>query len=418
MEASQSSNEGYDGGIGVVSGLSASVGRDQNQLCHPAALDIHDKRCLSRSNSIGRLATVCPSMAPAGADFSKFDHLDVDHEAGEETPLLPKKNTDIGTPAPSLRVWIIPALCCAATYALYNIFIKKGSFTIHPILGSVILQFVAALLGVIILICFVSRIEIQYESQGSLWSCCAGLAVGSAEMLSFCVSGMGVPATHSIPIIIGGNVLFGAILGLIMLGEKLLWHGWFGIAMLVTGIAFVATDPGDKVDESHADDKTDDAPAPTLPLIKWIAPALICAIAYALYNIFIKKGAKSINPILGAVVLQFVAAVFGMILLVVLSVKEGGTDFLNYDRKGIIWSCCAGIAVGSAEMLFFVVSSLGVPATHSIPTVIGGSVLFGAVLGVELLDETLMLHGWFGVALLIIGIGFVATDPGEKLAGQ
>jgi drug/metabolite transporter (DMT)-like permease len=44
--------------------------------------------------------------------------------------------------------WIFPALACAAAYAFYNIFIKKGSFTIHPILGGLVLQFVAALLGI------------------------------------------------------------------------------------------------------------------------------------------------------------------------------------------------------------------------------------------------------------------------------
>jgi hypothetical protein len=31
--------------------------------------------------------------------------------------------------------------------ALYNIFIKLGSYSIHPVLGGVVLQFVAALLG-------------------------------------------------------------------------------------------------------------------------------------------------------------------------------------------------------------------------------------------------------------------------------
>jgi bacterial/archaeal transporter family protein len=78
----------------------------------------------------------------------------------------------------------------------------------------------------------------------------------------------------------------------------------------------------------------------------------------------------------------------------------------------------AGIAVGTAEMLSFCVSGLGVPATQSIPTVIGGSVMFGAVLGLLMLGETLMVQGWLGIALLMTGIGIVATDPGEKVAGH
>jgi hypothetical protein len=42
--------------------------------------------------------------------------------------------------SPPLIKWIFPALLCALSYALYNIFIKKGSYSIHPILGGVILQ--------------------------------------------------------------------------------------------------------------------------------------------------------------------------------------------------------------------------------------------------------------------------------------
>jgi uncharacterized membrane protein len=44
--------------------------------------------------------------------------------------------------------------------------------------------------------------------------------------------------------------------------------------------------------------------------------------------------------------------------------------------------------------------------------------MFGAVLGLLLLGETLMFQGWVGVTLLMTGIGFVATDPGEKVAGH
>jgi uncharacterized membrane protein len=85
---------------------------------------------------------------------------------------------------------------------------------------------------------------------------------------------------------------------------------------------------------------------------------------------------------------------------------------------GCLTNHLLGVAVGTAEMLSFVVSGLGVPACQSIPTIISGSVGIGAVLGLVILDETLMLQGWFGVGLLITGIVFVALDPGEKVAGH
>lgn len=90
---------------------------------------------------------------------------------------------------------------------------------------------------------------IQYDRSGVMWAIFAGIAVGIAEIVSFCVSGMGVQATQSIPIIIGGSVMFGFVLGLIMLGEVMTTQGWLGVFLLVVGISLVATDPGQKAPE-------------------------------------------------------------------------------------------------------------------------------------------------------------------------
>lgn len=147
------------------------------------------------------------------------------------------------------------------------------------------------------------------------------------------------------------------------------------------------------------------------PLSVWIVPALLCALAYAFYNIFIKKGSATIHPVLGGVILQLVAAVLGMLLLTFIVVRDGGVEDLNWDWTGVQWSICAGIAVGLAEMISFFVSSLGVQAMQSIPILIGGSVMFGTFLGLCLLGEVLSYHGWLGVAMLITGICLVATDP-------
>ena len=112
------------------------------------------------------------------------------------------------------------------------------------------------------------------------------------------------------------------------------------------------------------------------------------------------------------------AAIFGSILLGVIILKDGGTSNLAWDSAGIFWSCMAGIAVGSAEMLSFCVSGMGVNATQSLPIIIGGSVLVGAILGLFMLGETMLWPGWVGIGLLTAGIGFVATDPGKKMDGH
>ena len=146
------------------------------------------------------------------------------------------------------------------------------------------------------------------------------------------------------------------------------------------------------------------------PLSVWIVPALCCAMAYALYNIFIKKGSYHISPVLGGVILQLVAALLGTCLLGFLICKEGAEEVVIYNAEGIQWAILAGVAVGTAEIVSFFVSSLGVQAMQSIPIIIGGSVMFGTVLGAVALHEALTYRGWIGVLMISIGIGLVGMD--------
>jgi transporter family protein len=132
--------------------------------------------------------------------------------------------------------------------------------------------------------------------------------------------------------------------------------------------------------------------------------------AYALYNIFIKKGSSHINPVMGGVILQLVAALLGCCLLSFLVWKEGGAAMITYDNEGIQWAILAGVAVGVAEIVSFFVSSLGVQAMQSIPIIIGGSVMFGTVLGAVALHEELSYRGWSGVFLISLGISLVGMD--------
>ena len=108
--------------------------------------------------------------------------------------------------------------------------------------------------------------------------------------------------------------------------------------------------------------------------------------------------------------MQLVAASLGMILLVGLVWREGEAEVLVYDREGIQWAILAGVSVGTAEIISFFVSSLGVQAMQSIPIIIGGSVMFGTLLGVVALHEALSYRGWVGVVLISLGICLVGMD--------
>jgi transporter family protein len=154
---------------------------------------------------------------------------------------------------PPLRVWIGPALVCALAYALETIYIKKASNSIDPVLGGVVLQIVAALLGTLLLVgkrataqSTGSMMLTTTQPGGFKWAILAGLTVGAAEILSFTISGMGVQAMQSIPVIIGGCILLGTLLGRVWLKEVLTVSGWCGVLSIAAGITLVGIDPGSK----------------------------------------------------------------------------------------------------------------------------------------------------------------------------
>ena len=153
-----------------------------------------------------------------------------------------------------------------------------------------------------------------------------------------------------------------------------------------------------------------------LPIDAWIVPALTCALSYALYNIAIKKASNGINPVLGSVILQSVAALLGFIIYLTernLTVKDINSVEV-VEASGLVWSVAAGVFVGIAEILSFFVNGKGVPATQSIPVIVGGSVFLGTILGRVLLHESVSYRGWIGVFFITFGIGLVSMEPGSK----
>lgn len=151
------------------------------------------------------------------------------------------------------------------------------------------------------------------------------------------------------------------------------------------------------------------------PFHAWILPALTCAVSYALYNISIKKASDDIDPVLGGVLLQVVAAMMGMIIFFGKSYGSDEAQLMN--QSGILWSVAAGMSVGMAEILSFIVSGKGVPATQSIPIVVGGSVLFGTMLGKFFLKEFVSYKGWGGILLISCGIVLIGLEE-ERSPGH
>ena len=141
----------------------------------------------------------------------------------------------------------------------------------------------------------------------------------------------------------------------------------------------------------------------------WLPLALLTALFLALYNFFIKLASNHLPAAVGAVVLQLVAAVLGALWL--LRLKLQGQP-LPLSTKGLGLAALAGLGVGLAEILTFIVFQRGVPASVGTPVIVGGSVLLTALLGMLLLREVLSGAQVAGLVLIVAGIGLLARGHG------
>ncbi|GAA4386223.1 EamA family transporter [Hymenobacter koreensis] len=137
----------------------------------------------------------------------------------------------------------------------------------------------------------------------------------------------------------------------------------------------------------------------------WLALALLTAFSLALYNFFIKLASSHVQAAVGAVVLQLVAAVLGAVWL--LKLKLQGQP-LPVTSKGLWLAALAGVGVGLAEILTFVVFSRGVSSSVGTPVIVGGSVLLTAILGMVVLREALTVSQLLGLLLVVGGIALLA----------
>ena len=134
----------------------------------------------------------------------------------------------------------------------------------------------------------------------------------------------------------------------------------------------------------------------------------VAALMFGLYNVFIKLSADHIQAVLGAVVLQFVAAFMGLAWLAWLSLGQGTP--LHHSGRGLSLAALAGLAIGLVEILTFMVYGRGLPVAVGNPLIIGGSLLVTTSIGVLALREALSPLQLAAVALIGIGIALFAWE--------
>lgn len=131
----------------------------------------------------------------------------------------------------------------------------------------------------------------------------------------------------------------------------------------------------------------------------------LAAVMFGLYNVFIKLSSDHIQPVLGAVVLQLVAAFIGSGLLYYLY-RAG--EALHVSARGVWLAVAAGAAIGLTEILTFMIFSRGVPVAVGNPLIIGGSLIVTTAIGLIALRELLTPLQILAVVLIIAGVGLLA----------
>lgn len=136
----------------------------------------------------------------------------------------------------------------------------------------------------------------------------------------------------------------------------------------------------------------------------------VAAISFGLYNVFIKLSSEHINPILGAVVLQFVAAFLGLGLLLISRARAAAP--LVVTARGVTLAVLAGLAIGVVEILTFNIFGRGVPVAFGNPLIVGGSLIVTSLVGILLLREVITPAQV--VALILITSGVVLLGIGAR----
>lgn len=137
----------------------------------------------------------------------------------------------------------------------------------------------------------------------------------------------------------------------------------------------------------------------------------LAAVMFGLYNLFIKLSADHIQAVLGAVILQFVAAFLGLGLLVYFKYVDNLT--LHVSPRGVTLAVLAGVAIGVVEILTFIIYGRGVAVAVGNPLIVGGSLIVTTGVGWLFLRE--VLNPWQVAALfsIIAGVAILAWQAGR-----
>jgi uncharacterized membrane protein len=130
--------------------------------------------------------------------------------------------------------WIIYALGAISTAAVSDIFRKLGSNLKDPFFANLIFQFGASTAGLVLFLLF-SR-KFAGDSKTMIYAFIGGILISIFTAFSFKALSIGPGVSTVMPAMRIGGVALVAILGILVLKEKLTWNIVVGIILAGTGV--------------------------------------------------------------------------------------------------------------------------------------------------------------------------------------
>lgn len=135
--------------------------------------------------------------------------------------------------------------------------------------------------------------------------------------------------------------------------------------------------------------------------MKGILFAIMAGCLFAGYQIFIKLSAQTINGFLGAMVLQGIAFLIGILFFLTF---QPARSVLNLSIPGAYFVILAGIFVGLAEIISFYAFATNISPSMGITIIVGVNILMGILVDYFFFKSDLDLVQWIGILLIFIGV--------------
>lgn len=131
----------------------------------------------------------------------------------------------------------------AFSMGLWHVCVSAASKEVHPVLGAVIIELTALLIGGLVLLPVLRAGTMTFSLKGIILVMLGGLCVLSADIFALRAYGKGVPISIAGPVMVGGSIVVVSIAGLV-LGEKLSLIKALAIIMIIAGSSTLAAISG------------------------------------------------------------------------------------------------------------------------------------------------------------------------------